>query len=256
MPRGVVGVAMDDVRINVSMDGVVRTVKTVRRGMTYAEFKKQLRDCLRDCPPGELSVLLKMGHEKFTKFEFADGYDVSQELVKNDTVQVVVSDGGGRADGGAAGVDGGAAGVDGGAEDGDAARGQKRPAEELEDKKPHLPHARGRPKRAVTQGPFKVGETVSVLISHQVDCPPKSTLATIKEVNKGRDGNEYAINFLYPAQIFESHREAPDGGRFTEQHMTKKDWKAVQSNTTGWPGSKLTKIQDGGWVRDGEADSE
>ena len=95
-----------------------------------------------------------------------------------------------------------------------------------------------------------------VLISHQVDCPPKSTLATIKEVNKGRDGNEYAINFLYPAQIFESHREAPDGGRFTEQHMTKKDWKAVQSNTTGWPGSKLTKIQDGGWVRDGEADSE
>ena len=48
------------------------------------------------------TALLKMGHEKFTKFEFADGYDVSQELVKNDTVQVVVSDGGGRADGGGA----------------------------------------------------------------------------------------------------------------------------------------------------------
>ena len=218
---------MDGVRVTLSAPWLHQsTVKAVRRGTTYAEFKQQLRDCLRNCPPGELSVKLKMG-PKLENFEYADAYDICQELADGDALHVVVAnDDDGGADGGGAadmddGTDDGAADAargDGGTDDrhadGDAARedgaaaaGQKRPAEE-EDVK--LPLPRGRPKRAATQGPFKVGETVSVVIglSHDGD-PPKTTPAKIKEVNKGRNGNEYAIEFCFRRRFLNATRKGP-----------------------------------------------
>ena len=82
---------MDGVRVTLSAPWLHQpTVKAVRRGTTYAEFKQQLRDCLRNCPPGVLNVQLKMGPQ-FKNFEFADAYDISQELESNDELQVVVA---------------------------------------------------------------------------------------------------------------------------------------------------------------------